>query len=100
MALITAENRNSWQGIADECSKTIPSKGKLVKIVGGRKYKGTIGRVVWHGRDKYFSTQYETPAQGMLRSMMQTIGYRVGIETVGGSRIFCRADYCMVCIEN
>ncbi len=59
-----------------------PSVGKTVRVVRGRKVpKGTTGKVVWYGEDRY--------RRGKMR---------VGI-LVEGKRVFVDAEYCEVIID-
>ena len=95
MATFTAENRAAWQKIADSASAQRPSVGKTVEIVGGRKYKGQVGVVVWHGVDKYSSTQYLSDARLALREINGREGYRVAVKTATET-FFVPADYTLV----
>jgi len=90
MALITSENRGAWQGLADDCAKTRPSKGKRVRVTSG-KHKGKEGIVTWHGRDQFADTRYQTDAQLMLRDFMGTWGFRCRISTASES-FFVKAE--------
>lgn len=90
MALITSENRNAWQGLADDCAKTRPSKGKRVRVTSG-KHKGKEGIVTWHGRDQFADNRYQTDAQLMLRDFMGTWGFRCRISTASES-FFVKAE--------
>ncbi len=56
-----------------------PSVGKTVRVVRGRKVpKGTTGKVVWYGEDRYH--------RGKMRVGMM----------VDGKRVFVDAEYCEV----
>ncbi len=78
--MVNSDTRNAWQKLADDCKETRPSKGKRVRVTSG-KHKGKEGLVTWHGRDKYYSTRYQTTAQLWLRDFMGTHGYRCRIQT-------------------
>jgi hypothetical protein len=96
MALFTSENRQAWQNLADAHAKNRPSVGKTVTIIDGRKHKGKVGEVVWHGRDKFVSTQYWTEAQWALREIVGRYGYTVKVKTASGETFFVSADYTQV----
>ena len=82
MSVITSENRQAWQDLADDLSVNRPSIGKIVQVIKG-KHAGKVGRVVWHGRDK-FSTAYHycNEAQSHMRDMEGKAGWRVAIQTI------------------
>lgn len=98
MAVITAENRDSWQSLANMVSKEKPDVGRTVRVLNG-KHKGKIGKVIRHQLDQYYNAyRYGSPAQHMLTDMMGRYGYVVLIETPNGN-IWVKASNTMVCYE-
>jgi len=95
MAIITSENRDAWQDLANKLAPQFPSVGKRVCVVSGRNHLNVEGIVFWHGRDKFASTQFKTSAQLMLRDMEGRRGFRIGIKTNDGEKFFVSAD----CVE-
>lgn len=99
MSVINSDNRDAWQALADTCKAQFPSVGKSVKIVDGRKHKGKMGIVTWHGVNKFVSRQYWTDAQYHLRDMQGRYGFSVRIKTVTGETFFVPAEYTEVIQE-
>lgn len=94
MSVITSENYNEWQALANSYKNHFPSVGKTVKVIKGRKYKGLEGVIKRHQVDQYFDTRYSSNAQVMLREMKGREGYIVLIQPNNGSRAFwVKANY-------
>lgn len=98
MPVITSENRDGWQRIADEASKQRPFPGRRVRIDGGRKYKGKIGTVVRHERSKFDRDAFRYGSDGnlMLREMQGRRGYRIQVRTAFGETFWTEADHAYV----
>lgn len=92
MALITAENRDSWQTLANGCAAQRPSVGKRVRVVSGRKHLGKEGTVKWHGVNRFYDNSYRTDAQLTLAEMRGREGYRVRVVTDSGEAFFIDAE--------
>ena len=60
-----------------------PTKGKLIRVEDGRKYKGRTGKIFWIGVNEFKSTYGYTC-------------YNVGVEQDDGSRFFVPIDYVKV----
>lgn len=91
MALITSENRDAWQTLANDLSAQFPSVGKRVRVISGRKHLGKVGIVRWHGPDKFADNRYKSDAQLMLRDLRGRDGFRVRVES-DGEFFFIGAD--------
>ena len=100
MACITSENRDAWQRMADDAAAQRPYPGRRVRIDGGRKYKGKIGLVVRHERDRFGSAwRYGSDASHMLQDMIGRYGFRIQVRSdVDGSLFWCPADYA-TCVD-
>lgn len=86
------DNRAAWQDLIDRTGPQRPSKGKSVTVDSG-KHKGKTGIVFWHDWDKYSGgTRYASDAQLVLREIIGRHGWRVGIKTADGEKIFVAAD--------
>ena len=57
----------------------VPDVGKEVKVVGGRKHKNKVGKVVWFGDDAYSSSRW-------------MVSHRIGVLTEDGERFFVSAE--------
>ncbi len=76
-----------------DVSRSAPFCGRTVKV------KGKVGKVFWHGRDRYSQAfRYGDSASLHLRECMGRSGYRIGVETAEG-KIFAKADEATVCVE-
>lgn len=62
-----------------ETAATRPAPGMTAKVVEG-KQAGTIGRITWHGRDKFASDRYADEAMRHFRDCRGINGFRVRIE--------------------
>ena len=91
MALITSENRDARQQLADDMSAQFPGVGKRVRVTAGRKHLGRVGIVRWHGPDKFANTYYKSDAQLMLRDLRGRDGFRIRVES-DGEFFFIAAD--------
>jgi hypothetical protein len=80
MCVITSENRDAWQAIADRASSNYPAVGKRVRVTKG-KNAGKEGQVTWHGRNEYYDNRYTTPAMMMLQDINGREGFRVRVCT-------------------
>lgn len=96
--MITSENRQAWQAIADSCEAKRPSAGKLVRVSSG-KHSGETGIVTWHGIDRFADTRFQTDAQLQMRDMMGTFGFRVRVQPESGTAFFVSADKVEVIAE-
>lgn len=86
------DNHEAWQKIIDDTSPQRPDVGKTVKVVEGRKYLGKVGKVLWHGRNKFSTAwRYGSDAQWHLRDVMGRNGFRIKIDT-GTEKFFVDAD--------
>jgi hypothetical protein len=86
----------SWRRVAALCSKSRPSVGKIVRVIGGRKHKGRGGQVVRHVKSKFagYAERYKSEAQLTMREMQGTFGYCVQIDPGDGSDLFwVNAEY-------
>jgi len=75
-----------------------PDKGKRVRVVKGRKIEiGTEGKVFWFGKARSFSTSPRDGHKKLLRAMLgpdgkgEKEGFRVGIQTDAGEKVFTAA---------
>ena len=92
MTSINSETRGAWQQLATDLDKTCPRVGKIVKVTSG-KHSGKVGKVIWHGRDRYSDAfRYASEAQAHLRDLAGTYGFRVGIQMESGECFFVGAD--------
>lgn len=92
MAVITPENRDAWQELANSLSAQRPSKGKTVRILEG-KHKGKEGKVFFHAIDKWNDAyRYCNEAQAHMRDMAGRFGWRVGVKTPSGETFFTIAN--------
>lgn len=90
-------SRAAGQSIADELSKDRPSVGRRVTVVKGKNHQGKTGVVFWHGRDRFSDAfRYADSAMSACLQVRGCAGYRVGIETKEGERLFVRADYVSI----
>ena len=80
------------QGIADRTADKRPSVGKTVKVIEGRKHLGKVGRVVFHGVDKYARTYHKTDAQLMMQEILGRFGYVVKVVTDDGDTFWIKAN--------
>ena len=86
-------NREAWQNLANDLAPQRPSVGKSVRVTEGRKHLGKVGKVTWHGVNKFDDLwRYQSEAQMHYRDMAGRDGYRVGIETPDGKSFFINAD--------
>lgn len=90
-----------------------PSKGKLVKVIKGRKVPvGTVGRVFWHGAAKEFGSfprggykAHRREQTALVRSLLgpdgngDKEGFRVGLVTDAGEKYFTAATNVDVIAE-
>jgi hypothetical protein len=80
----------------------IPSKGKKVRVVKGRKVgKGIEGVVFWMGRDPYQRDYSCSLSRAMFHpaEMWQGRLYRIGIQLADGTKVFTSADNVEVIVE-
>lgn len=81
----------------EEREAKLPIRGRIVKVVKGRKVQvGTTGRVVWYGRDKFYrGSNYSDRARawGLVDELddVQAGAFRIGIEA-DGKRVFTNAN--------
>lgn len=74
-----------------------PFKGRLVKIPG--KGGSIVGRVFYHGRDRYsHAFRYGDDAAMHLIECAGRSGYRIGVESDAG-KVFAKAGDAIVCLE-
>lgn len=86
-------HREAWQRVIKNTSHGRPSVGKRVVVTDGKKYKGKIGIVRWHGVNKYSDAfRYADNAQSAMREITGKWGYRVRVETDNGESFFVDAD--------
>lgn len=74
MAAITQETMVGWKALASQLSLNNPLN-KRVKVVGGRKHKGKIGKVISQMRDQYYDWKYVDQAQEMYRTLEGRDGF-------------------------
>lgn len=83
--------RDSWKAIERNCAPMRPSVGKTVRVLFGRK-RGVVGKVFWHGRDRYSDLWRGSQAhEAFMMELMGTFGYACGIETETGEKFFRKA---------
>jgi hypothetical protein len=74
----------------------MPSKGKTVKVIAGRKLpKGTQGVVFWIGLDSFKearAARYRTGWECLLGFTYDAEKYRVGIQLANGEKVFVAAN--------
>jgi len=82
----------------DEISANRPSVGTTVIIDKGRKYKGKVGKVVRHIRDKFDrdAWRYCSDAQAIMREARGRYGYVIKVLTTDGETFWCKADYATI----
>lgn len=69
-----------------------PNVGTTVRVVEGKQL-GVVGKVTWHGRDKYNNPyRYCDSMQAHLVDVLGKYGFRVRIETDEGEKFFISAD--------
>lgn len=87
-----AQRRENARIERDAREALVPRKGKVVKVVSGRKLPvGTEGTVVWYGVNKFATTRYLTGLYMLDERAMIEVGLRrVGINT-GGQTVFVDA---------
>ena len=87
------------QALADSLSADRPFVGSVVRVDQG-KHRGKLGRVVWHGVDRFSKAgRYGGPDVQALREVRGRWGFRVGIQTDGDERFFVNAEHVMVCVN-
>ena len=85
--------QDAWDAMKDIAENTwSPRKGTRVNIVRG-KHKGKSGIVFWHGTDKYAYVVGRTAIQDTMREIIGKYGYRIGVRTDDGKKIFTSAEY-------
>ena len=98
---VTETQKDAIRGLYAQANREKPAVGRTVGIIRG-KHRGKHGKVFWHGKDRYdTSDRYRTNwvADG-LNAAFGRHGYRIGIETDDGDRIFTRAEYGVVCVDD
>lgn len=84
-------------GMMADVSKTRPSVGRRVRVVGGRKYRGREGQVFWHGQGFDPSAgRYGNVFSDALRQAAGRYGYRVGVRCDDGSKFFVDANQVII----
>jgi hypothetical protein len=85
--------------IAPSISAARPTVGQMVRVVEG-KHRGTVGRITWHGRDKFtHAFRYGDAMQHHMTDMMGAWGFRVRIQPEQGEPFFVAAERVIVCVE-
>lgn len=77
------EQAESYAREQAEIEAKNPTKGKKVKVIGGRKHKGEEGIIFWRGANKfqtYYRAGYNRPED--------RVNQRVGIITDNGEKFF------------
>lgn len=93
------EESNRIKAIADyEAEKAkMPQLGRQVRVIGGRKLaKGTIGEVVWFGKDAFKeqrAKRYSSGWECILPFRYYPEEYRVGIRLINGERVFVSDEH-------
>lgn len=84
--------------IAEELREEVPSVGRNVIVIGGRKHKGKSGEVFYHAKDKFIKDlyRYSNDMQIAVMEARGKHGFRVGIRTIDGERFFVPAEYVEV----
>jgi hypothetical protein len=83
-----------WKEIGKVLSEAVsnaPAKGKLVRVAKG-KYKGVIGVITWHGKDKYYNDRYRSGLSAMLSNAIGITGYRCRIQPEDGEAFFTACE--------
>lgn len=76
MPAINADTIEFWKDIAVKVSAQRPDPGRVVKVTGGRKHQGRMGKVIRHQVSKYRDPfRYASEAQAHLRQMTGRTGY-------------------------
>jgi hypothetical protein len=81
-----------------DIAATRPAVGMLAKVTEGKR-AGTMGRITWHGVDRFASNRYLDDAQRHLRACMGTWGFRVRIAPEAGEAFFVSAEKIAYCVE-
>ena len=100
MSLWCQMSHKDGQELANALSACRPFVGRTVKVASGRKHKGKVGVVFWHGRDTFSDAfRYGDSYQHAAMEVMGRYGYRVGIKDYEGNKFFVPADNVIVSIE-
>ncbi len=84
--------QDQWNSIIEKTEPNCPSVGKTVRVSESKKHLGKVGKVFWHGVDKFDTTlRYCDTYQLWLRQAIGRGGYRIGIDT-GTEKFFISAD--------
>lgn len=103
MSLWCNMNQEQGQHLANIFSQYRPFVGRVVRVDGTRrtpkKHIGKIGVVFWHGGDQYANAfRYGDSTAHAAIECRGRWGYRVGIKTDDGEKIFVGADDVMVAV--
>jgi hypothetical protein len=86
-------SQENGQALANSLAEGRPKVGMRVTVVEGRKHKGKVGEIVWHGVDQFRGRQYGSPFQQSCANIMGTHGFRVGVRADDGEKFFVPATY-------
>lgn len=93
-------NHTNGQALADSLCAYRPFVGRIVRVTDNRAHKGRIGKVTWHGRDRFVSFRYGGPDAAALCEVMGRYGYRIRVQPDDGTLpFFVSADAVMVCVS-
>jgi hypothetical protein len=94
-------DRDKLQGLANTFATYRPTVGRLVRVTGTKAHVGKVGRVMWHGPNRFDSSgRWCDTNSAFARECRGREGYRVRIQPEdGGEAFFTSADMTMVCIE-
>lgn len=99
MSLWGKLSHEEGQQLADRLSADRPFVGRTVRVDRGKKHVGKIGRVTWHGLDKFSTAfRYGSPDSASLTEVRGRYGYRIRVQTEQGESFFVPADYVMVSV--
>lgn len=66
--------------IAQDTACQRPNIGATVRVVEGKRL-GTVGRVTWHGPDRFSNAyRYCDPMQAQMRDILGKYGFRVRVQ--------------------
>ena len=77
-----------------------PNVGRTARVDEG-KHKGKVGRITWHGRDKFTQAyRYGDSMSHHMTDMRGRWGFRVRlVDLETAEAFFVSAEYLMVCID-
>jgi hypothetical protein len=98
MSLWSNMNHEEAQALCNDLARYRPHVGRTVRVMADapKKHQGKTGVVFWHGVTNLRGEwRYGDKA---LQEVRGRYGYRVGIRTEEGEKVFVPAECTMVCI--